>query len=71
LINTRRFWWLTHRLSVAQCAVSLKGSPRNLALSCAVRMAIGSVAHQQRCCDCYGPGSTESDNPQEVVKLSV
>jgi hypothetical protein len=28
---------------------------------CAVRMAIGSVAHPQRCCDCSGPGSTESD----------
>jgi hypothetical protein len=33
LIDTRRFRWLTHRLSVAQCAVSLKVSPRNLALS--------------------------------------
>jgi hypothetical protein len=33
LIDTRRFRWLTHRLSVAQCAVSLKVSPRYLALS--------------------------------------
>ncbi len=33
LIDAGRFRWLTHRLSVAQCAVSLKVSPRNLALS--------------------------------------
>jgi len=33
LIDTRQFRWLAHRLSVAQCAVSLKVSPRNLALS--------------------------------------
>src|SRR5712692_9997091 len=33
LIETGRFRWLTHRVSVAQCAVSLKVSPRNLALS--------------------------------------
>jgi hypothetical protein len=33
LIDTGRFRWLAHRVSVAQCAVSLKVSPRNLALS--------------------------------------
>ena len=33
LIDTGRFQWLAHRWSVAQCAVSLKVSPRNLALS--------------------------------------
>jgi len=33
LIDTRWFRWLTHRVSIAQCAVSLKVSPRNLALS--------------------------------------
>ncbi len=30
---SRRFCWLAHRVSVAQCVVSLKISPRNLALS--------------------------------------
>src|SRR5713101_6360669 len=34
LIETGRFRWLAHGLSVAQYAVSLKVSPRNLALSC-------------------------------------
>ena len=33
LIDGRRFYWLAHRVSVAQCVVSLKVSPRNLALS--------------------------------------
>jgi hypothetical protein len=33
LIDTGWFRWLTHRVSVAQSAVSLKASPRNLALS--------------------------------------
>ena len=33
LIDTGRFRWLAHGWSVAQCAVSLKVSPRNLALS--------------------------------------
>ena len=33
LIDGRRFYWLAHRVSVAQCVVSLKASPRNLALS--------------------------------------
>ena len=33
LIDTGRFRWLAHRWSVAQYAVSLKASPRNLALS--------------------------------------
>jgi len=33
LIDARRFYWLDHRMSVAQCMVSLKVSPRNLALS--------------------------------------
>jgi len=32
LIDTGRFRWLAHRVSVAQCAVSLKISPRNLVL---------------------------------------
>ena len=30
---SRRFCWLAHRVGVAQCVVSLKISPRNLALS--------------------------------------
>ena len=33
LIETGQFRWLAHGWSVAQCAVSLKVSPRNLALS--------------------------------------
>jgi len=37
LIETGRFRWLAHGLSVAQYAVSLKISPRNLALSVGAR----------------------------------
>lgn len=31
--------------------------------TCFMRTVIGSVAHQQRRCMCYVPGSTEEDDP--------
>ncbi len=31
--------------------------------ACAARAILGSVAHQQRRCGCFVPGSTESDDP--------
>ncbi len=31
--------------------------------ACAARAILGSVAHQQRRCGCYVPGSTAGDDP--------
>ncbi len=44
LIDIGQFRWLAHRWSVAQCAVSLKVSPRNLALSRDGRLHVSPVA---------------------------
>jgi hypothetical protein len=45
LIDTGRFRWLAHRWSVTQYAVSLKASPRNLALSTKGISKVGSDDH--------------------------
>lgn len=39
--------------------------PKELAYhrACFMRSTIGSVAHQQRRCSCFVPGSTEEDDP--------
>ena len=47
LIDTGRFRWLAHRVSVAQCAVSLKISTRNLTLS-GLAANVGSGAWTRR-----------------------
>ena len=66
--------WCTEPVQTEDITLRFANGP--VAHHCsAVRMAIGSVAHQQRCCDCYVPGSTESDNPQlslrEAAKEAV
>ncbi len=36
---------------------------RGVHAACAARGVLGSVAHQQRRCGCYVPGSTAGDDP--------
>ncbi len=42
-----------------------EGTQRHAVLheACAARAVFGSVAHQQRRCGCYVPGSTAGDDP--------
>ncbi len=39
--------------------------------ACFLRGIVGSVAHQQKRCSCYMPGSTEGDDPALTVRQAA
>lgn len=38
---------------------------------CGIRMVIGSVAHQEKRCGCYVPGSEEGDPPHLTLRQAA
>ncbi len=45
--------------------------PGNLHRECLIRLVVGSVAHQERRCHCYIPGSTASDPPHLTLRQAA